>query len=316
MDREILHRFFMNTASFEEEEAVCDWVDISDENKQMLIKERKYFDLVLLQKENKQDAKKTSPYLKSFVVLKETLKIAAAIAVITVSVMYIYNAINASEQVALNKIVVPPGQRVNVTLADGTNVWLNACTEMTYPVSFLKKERKVSLKGEAYFDVVKDEKHPFVVQTGFCDIKVLGTKFNICEEGVGRAFTASLFDGSIELINKANSGKNHTLSPMQKAEWRNGKFQIDSIRDMDIYRWKEGLICFENIRFEELMQRFERVFDIRIVIQSGKLKDYRFSGKCRVADGVDYILKVLQRNKPFLFKRIGDDNDHPIIYIE
>ena len=99
---------------------------------------------------------------------------------------------------------------------------------------------------------------------------------------------------------------------MQKAELKGDKMVVDSISDLDDYRWKEGLICFEEIRFADLMKRFKKTYDIRIVIQNKKLHDYKCSGKCRVSDGVDFILQVLQRSTRFTFSR-SDDN--AVIYI-
>ena len=249
-------------------------------------------------------------------VIRESLKIAAAISVLLVSALYISNNVGKSAPVLeMNKIVVPPGQRANLTLSDGTNVWLNACSEMTYPASFSEDIRRVSLKGEAYFDVSKDLEHPFVVQTKKCDIKVLGTEFNVRvnEAESDCEFSAALLEGSIELTNKMEPGSSIRLASMQKAEWTGGKMVVESIRNLDDYRWKEGLICFEDIRFADLMKRFEKTYDIRIVIQNKSLHDYKCSGKCRVSDGVDFILQVLQRSTRFTFSR-SDDNT--IIYIK
>ena len=169
------------------------------------------------------------------------------------------------------------------------------------------------MKGEAYFDVSKDAKHPFVVQTKSCDIKVLGTKFNVQAEELDCEFSAALLEGSIELTNKTKQGSKIRLSPMQKAEWNGSEMVVDSVHNLDNYRWKEGLICFENIRFADLMKRFEKTYDIRIVIQNKRLDDYKCSGKCRVSDGVDFILQVLQRSTRFTFSR---NDDNTIIYIK
>ena len=169
------------------------------------------------------------------------------------------------------------------------------------------------MKGEAYFDVSKDAKHPFVVQTKKCDIKVLGTKFNVQADEQDNEFSAALLEGSIELTDKIKPDAKIQLSPMTKAEWKNGEMVIDSIRNLDDYRWKEGLICFENIRFADLMERFERTYDIRIIIQNKKLNDYKCSGKCRISDGVDFILQVLQRSTHFTFSR---NDDNTVIYIK
>ena len=259
MDRNVLHRFFAGTASFEEEEAVCDWVDASDKNREELIRERKYFDVLLLHKTKNSSMVQSGHRFSLPFVIRESLKIAAAISVLLVSVLYISNNVGKPAPVLeMNKIVVPPGQRANLTLSDGTNVWLNACSEMTYPASFSEDIRRVSLKGEAYFDVSKDVDHPFVVQTKKCDIKVLGTEFNVRvnEAESDCEFSAALLEGSIELTNKMEPGPSIRLAPMQKAEWTGGKMVVESIRNLDDYRWKEGLICFEDIRFADLMKRF------------------------------------------------------------
>ena len=314
MDRKVLHRFFAATASFEEEEAVCDWVDASDKNREELIRERKYFDVLLLHKAKNSSMAQSGRRFSLPFVIGESLKIAAAISVLVVSALYIYNNVAKPAPVlAMNKIVVPPGQRANLTLSDGTNVWLNACSELAYPASFTEESRSVSLKGEAYFDVSKDAEHPFIVQTNQCDIKVLGTKFNVQADESDCEFSAALLEGSIELTNKMNPGPSILLAPMQKAEWTGGKMVVDSIRNLDNYRWKEGLICFEDIRFADLMKRFEKTYDIRIVIRNKSLHDYKCSGKCRVSDGVDFILQVLQRSTRFTFSR---NDDNTIIYIK
>lgn len=314
MDRKVLQRFFAGTASFEEEEAVCNWVDASDKNREELIRERKYFDVLLLR--NIKNSRKAQSVRRFGLppVIGESLKIAAAVSILVVSSLYIYNTvIKPAPLVALNKIVVPPGQRANITLSDGTNVWLNACSEMTYPASFTQDARNVSLKGEAYFDVSKDARHPFIVQTKSCDVKVLGTKFNVQAEEVDCEFSAALLEGSIELTNKMKPGAKILLSPMQKAVFKNNEMIVDSILSLDNYRWKEGLICFEDIRFADLMKRFEKIYDIHIVVQNKRLDDYKCSGKCRVSDGVDFILQVLQRSTRFTFSR---NDDNTIIYIK
>ena len=134
MDRNVLHRFFAGTASFEEEEAVCDWVDASDKNREELIRERKYFDVLLLHKTKNSSMVQSGHRFSLPFVIRESLKIAAAISVLLVSALYISNNVGKSAPVLeMNKIVVPPGQRANLTLSDGTNVWLNARTKIVYP---------------------------------------------------------------------------------------------------------------------------------------------------------------------------------------
>lgn len=314
MDKKILHRFFMGTASFEEEKAVCNWAEASTLNKEELIKERKYFDMILMhptkEKMDTINVKRIS--LHTFA--SDFLKIAAAIVLIISASFYIFNINSHKEELgAMNKIEVPPGQRVNITLSDGTNVWLNACSELVYPNSFGKGDsRNVKLKGEAYFDVTKDKRHPFIVETSQYDIKVLGTKFNVKSDCLDDIFSTALLEGSVEICERKATHNKILLSPMQMVQLQAGKMVIDSITNTDNFLWTKGLVCFDNIEFPKLMKRFENIYDIQIVISSTRLQKYKCSGKCRVSDGIDFILQVLQRNANFTFKR---NEDNTVIYI-
>ena len=175
MERKILYRFFEGKASLEEEKEVCDWTEASEENMQEYIKERKYFDLLLVQ--NKRNSTPHSSSGKVFQ-LNSLIKYAAVVALFIICGLQAYRITKTETDQEMNTITVPTGQRVNLLLSDGTNVWLNSGTKMRYPASFTKgkSKRKVTLDGEGYFEVAQDAKRPFVVQTGKYDIEVLVAK--------------------------------------------------------------------------------------------------------------------------------------------
>ncbi len=312
MDKHILHRFFEGTASLQEEETVCNWVEAADENRQELIRERKYFDVLLFHGRSSSEARVVKP-LKLNPVWMACLKVAAMLAVILASALYIYTAIKQEEPIAINRIIVPPGERVNIILSDGTLVWLNACSELVYPAVFKRDSRMVNLKGEGYFEVVKDVKHPFIVQAGNHEVKVLGTKFNVEVNEADSTFSAALMEGSIRVTNTMHRQEDILLSPRQKTKWENNQFVVEPISNLDDYRWREGLICFDQILFADLMKRFEKAYDIQIIVRNQKLDSYRCSGKCRMNDGIDFILQVLQQNARF---EISWNEDHTILYID
>ncbi|MRZ44568.1 anti-sigma factor, partial [Parabacteroides goldsteinii] len=166
MNKDILYKFFEGNASFEEEAAVKQWMEESAENRLAFLKERKLFDAMLLlgnEEIIKNGKKRFSINLSSL--RTELIKIAAVIA-LTLGGSFIYRQMQTEQTpIALQTITVPAGQRINITLADGTNVWLNARTTIQYPITFNEKERLVKLDGEAYFDVTKDKSKPFIVQT-------------------------------------------------------------------------------------------------------------------------------------------------------
>ena len=115
--------------------------------------------------------KKSRPFYRT--VLLEAIKIAAVFAITVASGTYFYKSEICKIGEAMNTITVPAGQRANLTLADGTNVWLNARSEMRYPAVFTGNKREITLDGEAYFEVTHNEDKPFVVQTNKCNVEVL-----------------------------------------------------------------------------------------------------------------------------------------------
>nr|WP_286083552.1 FecR family protein [Parabacteroides goldsteinii] len=114
--------------------------------------------------------------------------------------------------IALQTITVPAGQRINITLADGTNVWLNARTTIQYPITFNEKERLVKLDGEAYFDVTKDKSKPFIVQTNNYNVEVLGTKFDVDSYSETEIFETTLMEGSVRISSLTDANESLMLT--------------------------------------------------------------------------------------------------------
>ena len=179
--------------------------------------------------------------------------------------------INRNERVELsslyNTIDVPYGERSQITLYEGTKVWLNSGTKFRYPVAFSKETRDVFIEGEAYFDVAKDAKHPFVVRAGQLKIQVLGTRFNVCAYANDDEFTTTLDEGSVNAVNTTNS-RNVILNPGEQVilnRETNGlkRLQVNS----QLYTsWKENLLKYENAPFEEVIKKMERWYDVKIVV--------------------------------------------------
>ena len=314
MDRNVLHRFFAGTASFEEEEAVCDWVDASDKNREELIRERKYFDVLLLHKTKNSSMVQSGHRFSLPFVIRESLKIAAAISVLLVSVLYISNNVGKPAPVLeMNKIVVPPGQRANLTLSDGTNVWLNARTKIVYPAVFDKSVRQVAVDGEAYFDVAKDKKRPFIVETGKCNMEVLGTKFNVEAYSARKIFETSLMEGKVKVKLPHDDKNSVVLVPNQKTTLIDGRLVVSKIDDYNVYRWKEGLYCFRNKPFADIIKDLEKYYDLSIQMDKKEIAKVALTGKFRISDGLDYALRVLQNDVAFTYQR---NRDNDVIHIK
>lgn len=313
MNKEILYRFFEGTASYDDEVKVKEWMESSPDNAKEFYHERKLFDAMLLlgNAENKKN-KRTILHHTIQVYLKEFVKI-AAIAAFAFGVSWHYQQ-SKLDKIAqtMNVVTVPAGQRVNLTLSDGTNVWLNSRSTMQYPAYFSANKREVKLDGEAYFEVTHNAKRPFIVNTQKYNVKVLGTKFNVDAYSDMGEFSTALLEGSVKIVDRKNSANETLLLPDNKAFLHNGKLEMQPISDYNHYRWKEGLICFRDIKFSQLMSEFEKCYGFRIIIQNKSIENFEFSGKFRQSDGIDYALRVLQKDSYFTFSR---DDERTIIYI-
>lgn len=312
MNKKLLYKFFEGTASMEEGMKIKAWMEESTENEQAFYKERKLFDAILLN-----GNQRTATQRNFFPILKKLTTTQwvrmAGIVIVTLLTNYFFQQYKENHApVSMNIITVPAGQRANITLPDGTNVWLNARTTLQYPSSFNRRQRTVALNGEAYFDVSKNKKKPFVVQTKNYNIEVLGTKFNVNAYTDQGEFETALMQGSVKTSSLLHPEQTVTLSPHHRAYLKNGKLHVATVSDHDPYRWKEGLICFKNVPFLKIMKKFEKCYGIRIFINNKEVVKYNFTGKFRQADGVDYALRVLQNDINFKFEK---DNDKQIIYI-
>ena len=312
MEKELLHKFFAGTATLEEKEAIMHWMESDPGNKQFLLKERKLYNAVLLHGEDKQVQQQDGRqqyFLRRGVA--RFLRVAAMI-VVAFGLGYFWQSEKTEGPIAMQTISVPAGQCVNVTLPDGSNIWLNAQTTIQYPVSFNKDNRQVKLDGEAYFDVAKDSKRPFIVNTKECSVEVLGTKFNIDAYSSRDKFETVLMEGSVKVSMLDDPTQAVSLKPNNKVYRSNGKLLTQKVSNYERYRWKEGLICFVDEPFKVVMEDFEKFYGLTIVVNNQKVTQYLYTGKFKQTDGVDYALSLLQKNIHFTYQR---DRENHIVYI-
>lgn len=313
MEKELLYKFFAGTATLEEKERIMQWMESVPENKQLFLKERKLYNAVLLNSEPVpvSDAGKRKQ-LRTPSVFVRFLRIAAMI-VITFGLGYFTRITReANRPVAMQTISVPAGQCVNLTLPDGSNIWLNAQTTIQYPVSFNSKERQVKLDGEAYFEVAKDTKRPFIVNTKECNVEVLGTKFNVDAYSSRDKFETVLMEGLVKVSLHNNPLETVLLKPNNKVYRSNGRLLTGKMDNYERYRWKEGLICFQDEPFRGVMEDFEKFYGVKIMVNNQKVTKYLYTGKFKQTDGLDYALGLLQKNIHFTYQR---DRENHVVYI-
>ena len=302
MRRDILYKFFEGKASPKEQRLIGQWLDESEKHKEVLVRERMVFDAMIVSggitdRQSVQSRKK-----RTRVVFMELLRVAAVILVMFLVGGYIYVRKMEEIRLANNIVTVPVGQRVNLQLPDGTSVWLNASSEIIYPAYFSGSTREIHLNGEAYFEVEHNASKPFIVHTETFDIKVLGTKFNVEAYTGMEGFTTALMEGSVEVTDRKNKDKSVRLYPAQKVAFRNGELCKSPIDNYDVYRWREGLICFKETRFADLMRQLEKNYGVRILINNEAVKEKVFSGKFRTTDGIDNALRLLQKEGHYTFE--------------
>jgi transmembrane sensor len=178
--------------------------------------------------------------------------------------MLSYNTLkNKSSEVVYNTISTPRGGQYQLMLADGSKVWLNAASSLRFPASFVGKERKVELLGEAYFEVAKNAKMPFKVKVNGMEVEVLGTHFNINSYENESTIRTTLLEGSVK-INKNNSSS--LLKPGQQAQM-NKAGEIKIINDADVEEaiaWKEGKFQFDRADIHDIMRQLTRWYDVDV----------------------------------------------------
>lgn len=275
------------------------WVNEDKANREVFFRERALFDAMQLS--DLREAERAES--RSLSLWKRIGSIAAAVA----GLLLIYNisvfvARSGKDEMAFNTVKVPAGQQVEVTLSDGTHVWLNARSELSYPVSFGSDAREVSLKGEAFFNVTGQGGKKFIVNAGRCEVEVLGTEFDV-EAYDESEFSTALIRGSVKVTDKTSPDNPVVLKPNNKVTLHGGKLQVEPLTDLSQYSWREGLITFKNINFRDLMVKLEKCFDVRIVIETDRLDSYACSGKFRISDGVEQMLRALRQDAHFTFSR-------------
>lgn len=201
------------------------------------------------------------------------------------------------------QLVIPRGGENTVILSDGTTVHLNAGSKLTYPVCFRGKSRTVLLEGEAYFDVARDEKHPFVVQTRFGEVTVLGTAFNVNAYNDASACYTTLVNGKVSF--STSNQKTITLSPGEQAVVSAGGVKKRSVNLEEYTGWVSGMYVFNNRSLEEIMNTFERWYDIQVYYETSALRSITYSGNLKRYGSVNSFLDALELTGDLTYKVNG-----------
>lgn len=198
---------------------------------------------------------------------------------------------NVAAKQLMNTITTPRGGQWFVILSDGTKVWLNAASSISYPVVFSGKERKVSITGEAYFEVVHNAAKPFRVQVGDMQVEDIGTAFNINAYTDEPSIKTTLVSGSAKILENKDA---RVLIPGQQAIVKSNTnvIQIVKVNTDDVIGWKNGQLYFENEDLKTIMRQVSRWYDVNIVYQ-GAIPGRTFIGGISRKSNISELIKIL-----------------------
>lgn len=193
----------------------------------------------------------------------------------------------------MNRLIVPAGARYQLQLSDGTKVWMNARSELEYPVSFSSNNRRVRLFGEAYFEVMQDASACFTIEANGYEVVVLGTALNISAYGDDGFIQTTLVSGALELINRKGSA--YKLSPGQMAmiSHEDQEVLIEHVDTRLFTSWREGVLHFNKITLKELAVKLERWYDVEIHFSNEQASGLLFSGAMENSRDIRFLLKLI-----------------------
>lgn len=265
MDKKLLQKYVDGSIAAEDIETVIDWLDADESHVNEFMALHKLYDISILNQSILERRKEKDRHIVFRRIIIEFLKV-AAIALILLGGNILLQKDDRKELPLLYQtLYVPAGQRAELILPDSTKVWLNAHSKLIYPVSFKEGTRQVELDGEAYFEVSHNVDKPFIVRTKSMNVKVLGTEFNVSAYSGVEEFNISLLRGSVEL-SAPDLSRKYRMTAGEQILYREGKYSSARIGSMDYFKWKEGLLCFNNQPIHMIIDKLRLYYDIRIEV--------------------------------------------------
>ena len=206
-------------------------------------------------------------------------------------------------------IEAPQGSMTQVVLPDGTKVRLNSCSSLSWSPRFGSKDRQVTLSGEGFFEVARNENLPFVVASDHLAVKVIGTRFDFRDYSEDREASVSLVEGRISLLNLLESGQSEKyLSPGQQVtlEKRSGVLRVDSKDPAHSSLWAQGILFFDEVTLYDIARELERCYDVDVHIEREELSDLRIYGNFQSREQcVEDILNLLVATQNLNYSKSG-----------
>ena len=240
----------------------------------------------------------------------------AAIIVLPLLALSAYFFISSGDEkeyaMEYQEVFSPYGTRSFLNLPDSSKVWLNAGSSIKYPIRFADGERRVSLNGEAYFEVKSDEKNPFIVHTSEMDVRATGTAFNVDAYANDDRTAVTLVKG---IVNVESRNKNMQLRPNERIDFEHSseKFNLSKTDTYKWCSWKDGILAFRNDRLEYVFKRLGQMYNIDFVIKDRSVSSYVYHATFE-GESLDEILYLLELSAPLRYKKHGDRKDQDNFY--
>lgn len=301
----LLFKFFLGETTNDETDRIAAWLDANPEEHQKYMNEvhEKFIISIMTEPDSVPEADTNLWYrIIHSRSIRQAIGIAASL-LLVIGGSYMFFTFQFTQMASTpTSIEAPAGQHVRLTLNDGTTVELNSKTRISYPALFTGKERRVRLEGEAMFNVSHDEAHPFIVETYACDVEVRGTRFNVIADKNSQEFSTALFEGRVAVRNKMND-EQILMEPNTIVRLKNGHLQLCHLESHDNYLWTDGIISFSGDDFGQIIDKLRRYFDVNIEIQRNTLPEIKYKRlKVRTSEGVEHILRILQRSSDFTYE--------------
>ncbi len=234
--------------------------------------------------------------------ISSTLKYAALVVVAFVSGILLHTNTPVDSTLHYSKLYVPCGQMGQITMSDGTQVWLNSGTTLRYPDRFGDKSRSVEVKGEAFFKVAKIPDKPFTINSTDLTVEVLGTSFNFSAYQKDNYSSVTLVEGKVAIHND----QGETVAKLQPGQMatkdkNTGSLNIKEVNTTSYSEWIDGKIFFDDERLDQIALKLERWFNVEISFDDPSLKSKRFNGTILKNKPIDQIMQALELLAPIQF---------------
>ena len=299
MDIRLLNKYIAGDVLPEEKKEVIRWMKESEEHREQLMQLHRIYNATLWNgKVDRQNVEKKKSVMRY---LWTSMKIAAVVAMLAFIIHREYQDYRLEHSTEMQIVTVPAGQRASLILADGTTVWLNSNSTLKYPANgFHSKNRRVTLEGEGYFEVAHDEEHPFIVETEKYDIRVLGTTFNVSAYPNSGMFETSLIEGKVTVY-QPDTQNEIVLSPHET-------FASDND-----FLWRMGIYSFKNEPLATVFKKLEQYYEVQIINNNKEIASRPCTGKFRQKEGIEHVMKVLQKYVKFNYMQ-DDEKNQIVIY--